>query len=133
MASIDETTIKKISQGQAATVTFDALPGQTIKGTVGEIPLQGTLQSSVMVYSVPIDLTGAEKLPLLVGMTASVKVAAASAQNALLVPTMALQRMGTGYQVLVVTDANPQGTAVAVEIGVSRRPVHPDHQGPERR
>ena len=119
VASIDETTIKKISQGQAATVTFDALPGQTIKGTVGEIPLQGTLQSSVMVYSVPIDLTGADKLPLLVGMTASVKVAAASAQNALLVPTMALQRVGTGYQVLVVTDANPQGTAVAVEIGVT--------------
>lgn len=119
VASIDETTIKKIEQGKEATVTFDALPGQTIKGTVGEIPLQGTLQSSVMVYSVPIVLAGAEKLPLLVGMTGSVKVSATSAQNALLVPTMALQKVGAGYQVLVVTDANPQGTPVSVEIGVT--------------
>ena len=73
-ASVDETTIKKLTQGQSATVTFDALAGQTIAGTVGEIPLQGTLQNSVMVYQVPIVLPGAEKLPLLVGMTANVRI-----------------------------------------------------------
>ena len=54
-------------------MTFDALVGQTLRGTVGEIPLQGALQGGVMVYQVPIVLPGADKLPLLVGMTANVQ------------------------------------------------------------
>ena len=35
-------------------------PGQNFTGKVLEVPLQGMLQGDVMVYSVPISLTGAE-------------------------------------------------------------------------
>ena len=73
LASVDETTIRRVSAGQPAQITFDAVPGQTLQGQVGDVPLQGTLQGGVMVYEVPISLVGAEKLPLLVGMTANVK------------------------------------------------------------
>jgi HlyD family secretion protein len=120
-ASVDETTIKRVSQGQTAQVTFDALVGQTLRGQVGEVPLAGALQGGVMVYEVPISLTGAEKLPLLVGMTANVKIQTGQAQNALLVPAMAIQRSSSGYQVLVPNAADPTGTptAVTVEIGLS--------------
>ena len=90
VASIDETTIRKVSAGQDATITFDAYPGQTFKGKVQSVPLQGSLQGGVMVYSVPISLTGADKLSLLVGMTANVKIQAGTATQALLVPTLAL-------------------------------------------
>ena len=75
LASVDETTIRRVSAGQPAQITFDAVPGQTLQGQVGDVPLQGTLQGGVMVYEVPISLVGAEKLPLLVGMTANVKIA----------------------------------------------------------
>ncbi|MCX6032807.1 MAG: efflux RND transporter periplasmic adaptor subunit [Chloroflexi bacterium] len=121
VASIDETTIKRVTQGQTAQVTFDALPGQTLRGQVGEVPLQGALQGGVMVYQVPISLTGAEKLPLLVGMTANVKIQLGQAQNALLVPTLAITRGSSGYQVLVPNATDPQGapTAVPVEVGLS--------------
>jgi len=123
VASIDETTIKRVAQGQAAQITFDALPGQTLRGQVGEVPLQGALQGGVMVYQVPISLTGADagRLPLLVGMTANVKIQVGQAQNALLVPTLAITRGSSGYQVLIPNATDPQGepVAVPVEVGLS--------------
>jgi multidrug efflux pump subunit AcrA (membrane-fusion protein) len=88
---------------------------------VGDVPLQGTLQGGVTVYEVPVTLQGVEKLPLLVGMTANVKIATGEAQNALLVPTMALTKANGMYQVLVSDPANPtaQPQAVPVQVGLS--------------
>ena len=121
LASVDETTIRQVSAGQAAQITFDAVPGQTLQGQVGDVPLQGTLQGGVMVYEVPISLVGAEKLPLLVGMTANVKIALGHAENVLLVPAMALQKANGMYQVLVPNTVDPAGQpeAVPVEVGLS--------------
>jgi len=121
LASVDETTIRRVSEGQAAEITFDALPGQTLRGQVGPVPLQGSLQGGVMVYQVPISLTGADKLSLLVGMTANVKIAVGQAENALLVPAMALQKVNGLYQVLVPNSLDPKGQpeAVPVEVGLS--------------
>ena len=121
LASVDETTIRRVTAGQPAQITFDAVPGQTLQGQVGDVPLQGTLQGGVMVYEVPISLAGADKLPLLVGMTANVKIAVGQAENALLVPAMALQKANGMYQVLVPNTADPEGQpeAVPVEVGLS--------------
>ena len=86
------------------------------------MPLQGTLQGGVTVYEVPITLQGAEKLgALLVGMTANVKIATGEAQNALLVPTMALTKSNGMYQVLVADQLNPtaEPQAVPVQVGLS--------------
>ena len=121
VASVDETTIRQGAAGQTATITFDAFPGRTLRGRVASVPLQGTLQGDVMVYSVPITLTGAVELPLLVGMTANVKIELGQATQVLLVPTMALQRSGGLVQVLVPNASEPGGAPVAVpvEIGLS--------------
>ena len=121
VASVDETNIKKVIAGQTANVTFDALPGQTLKGAVGEVPLQGALQGGVMVYQVPITLQGADKLPLLVGMTANVKVSLGQVTKVPVVPALAVQRSSNGYQVTVPNAADPTGqpTIVAVQIGLS--------------
>ena len=121
VASVDETTIRQVSEGQSATITFDAFPGQSFTGQVLAVPLQGTLQGDVMVYAVPLSLTGAEKLALLVGMTANVEIQEGQATDALLVPTLALQQSNNLYQVLVpnTTDPNGAAEAVPVEIGLS--------------
>jgi HlyD family secretion protein len=121
VASVDETTIRQVSAGQDATISFDAFPGQSFQGKVLSVPLQGTLQGGVMVYDVPVSLTGAEKLALLVGMTANVKIQVGQAADALLVPTMALQKVNGLYQVLVpnTTDPNGEPEAVPVEVGLS--------------
>ncbi len=120
-ASVDETTIRRVKQGQDVTVTFDAFAGQTFRGKVVSVPLQGTLQNNVMIYDVPISLTGTENISLLIGMTANVRIRVAEASNAVLVPTIALKQVGGKYQVLVPLTDDPNGEtkAVDVEVGVS--------------
>jgi HlyD family secretion protein len=121
VAAIDETTIQQVSAGQSATITFDAFPGQTFTGAVQSVPLQGALQGGVMVYAVPLSLHGADKVSLLVGMTANVKIAVGQAQNVLLAPTVALQKANGLYQALIPNTSDPNGEPVAapVEVGLS--------------
>ncbi len=121
VTSIDETTIRQISAGQPATISFDAFPGQTFTGEVLDVPMQGTLQGDVMVYSVPLLLTGAEGLALRVGMTANVEIQVGQMGETLLVPTLALTQSNGRYQVLVpnTTDPNGDPEAVPVQIGQS--------------
>jgi HlyD family secretion protein len=119
--SVDETTIRQVSAGQDAVISFDAYPDQTFTGQVLSVPLYGTLQGGVTVYDVPLSLVGAEGLNLLVGMTANVEIQVGQATDALLVPTMALTRASGGYQVLVPNTADPEGEpeAVPVQVGLS--------------
>lgn len=121
VTAIDETTIRQISVGQSATISFDAFPGQTFSGEVLDVPMQGTLQGDVMVYSVPLSLTGAEDLALRVGMTANVEIQVGQMGETLLVPTLALTQSNGMYQVLVPNTTDPNGApeAVPVQIGQS--------------
>ena len=121
VASVDETTIRQVSEGQNASISFDAYPNQTFEGQVLSVPLYGTLQGGVTVYDVPLSLTGAEALNLLVGMTANVEIEVGHVSDALLVPTLALQRVSGAYQVSVPNTLDPAGEpeTVPVEIGLS--------------
>ncbi len=91
------------------------------------MPLQGALQGGVMVYDVPVSLEGAEALPLLVGMTANVAIDVGQAQNALLVPSMAVQTVGGLAQVLVPNASDPANpVARAGAGGPEQRDLHRD-------
>ena len=107
--------------GQNATITFDALPGTTLTGTISEVPLQGALSGGVMNYDVPITINGAENLPLLVGMTANVVISTGSVENALLIPSMALTKSSGMYTVRVPNTLDPSGQpeTVPVQVGLS--------------
>lgn len=118
VASVDETTIRRVSAEQSADISFDAFPGQTFQGKVLAVPLQGELQGDVMVYQVPLSLEGTEQLPLRVGMTANISIQTERVENTLLVPTMALQRVNGGYQVRLVDPQNPQAQPMPVEVQV---------------
>jgi len=122
VASVDETTIRQVSADQPATVTFDAYPNQAFTGQVLSVPLYGTLQGDVTVYDVPLSLQGVDDLHLLVGMTANVEIQVGQASDALLVPTLALQRSNAGYQVLVPNTIDPiagEPDTVPVQVGLS--------------
>ena len=121
VAAVDETTIRQVSEGQKASISFDAYPNQTFEGEVLLVPLYGSLQGGVTVYDVPLSLAGAEALNLLVGMTANVEIEVGHVSDALLVPTLALQRVSGMYQVSVPNTWDPAGEpeTVPVEIGLS--------------
>jgi multidrug efflux pump subunit AcrA (membrane-fusion protein) len=73
------------------------------------------------VYDVPLSLSGTEALNLLVGMTANVEIEVGYVSDALLIPTLALQKVSGSYQVSVPNTMDPGGEpeTVPVQIGLS--------------
>jgi HlyD family secretion protein len=120
VAGVDETMIRQVQKGQRVSLTFDAFPGQQFSGEVLSVPLQGKLQGDVMVYSVPISISGVDELNLKVGMTANVEIAVGEVNGALLVPKMAVQQRASGYVVLT-PNPDPAGAPLElpVEVGLS--------------
>ncbi len=90
LATVDETDIGAVSIGQEANFTVDAYPDKTFKGTISQIRLAPTSIQNVVNYTVVIDVNN-DRLELMPGMTANVKILVASAYNVLRVPNMALR------------------------------------------
>ncbi|MEJ0054151.1 MAG: HlyD family efflux transporter periplasmic adaptor subunit [bacterium] len=95
--SLDEVDAAKIKLGQKATLTFDAIDGLMLTGTVSGIDAVGTVSQGVVTYSVTISLdAGDERVKP--GMTVSASIITATAPNALSVPSGAIKTMnGASY------------------------------------
>jgi HlyD family secretion protein len=89
-ASIDEADIGQIKPGQAVTFRVDAYPGDTFTGTVSQVRLAPVVAQNVVSYVTVIDVPNKE-LKLKPGMTATVTVEIARADNVLRVPSVALR------------------------------------------
>src|SRR6185503_1622977 len=89
----------KLKVGQKATLTFDALQGVTIAGTVSQINTLGTVSSGVVTYDATItfDTPNPSVLP---GMSASASIIIGQA-NGLVVPASAVKTSGGTSYVLV--------------------------------
>ena len=109
LASVDESDIGRVQQGQPVSFTVDAYPGDTFTGTVSQVRLQPTVDQNVVSYTTVIDVPNrSEKLKP--GMTASVSIEIARADDVLRVPASALrfrQERGT-KQVWVWTGGSMQ-------------------------
>lgn len=89
-ASVDEGDIGKIEVGQEVDFTVDAFPDKKFFGRVSQIRLSPVIVSKVVTYSVMINVFN-EKLLLKPGMTATVNIIAAKANNTLKVLNAALK------------------------------------------
>ncbi len=114
--SMDESDYQAFQVGNAAQVTFNALPDQVFDGKVSEVDPALTTSNGTSVVTGMVELTPT-KAKLLMGMTASVTVIAGQAQNAVLVPIAALhQQPGGGYTVNV--QQNGKFVSVPVQVGL---------------
>lgn len=89
-AAIDEADIGKIDIGQKVTFTVDAFPEDKFVGTIYQVRLAPTTSQNVVNYVVVIDVNN-DKLKLIPGMTASVKIQVAEKIGVLRVPNLALR------------------------------------------
>jgi HlyD family secretion protein len=89
-ATVDETDIGKISIGQEASFTVDAYPDDKFTGMVSQIRLAPQSIQNVVNYIVLIDVNN-DRLKLMPGLTANVKILIASAQDVMKVSNMALR------------------------------------------
>ena len=118
--------ILNIKEGQKATITADAVSGQTFEGVVTSISKAGTTTGGTTTYPVTIRID--EMGDLLPGMNATAEIVTESADNVLSVPNAAITR---GNYVLVTKDSPSAANAddsmtapdgyvyVKVETGVS--------------
>lgn len=84
-ALVDETDIGRVQAGQPATVTVEAYPGRTFRGTVSKVEPQAVVDQNVTMFPVLVELANPERL-LKPGMNAEVSVSIARRENVVTVP-----------------------------------------------
>ena len=90
VADVDEADIGQVAEGQRVEFTVDAYPDDTFEGTVEQVRLEATTESSVVTYEVVITAYNPD-LKLKPGLTANVTIFTLEKENALAVPTKALR------------------------------------------
>lgn len=124
--TVNEVDIASIELGHPATLTFDALPGKTLTGTVINFDTLGTNTSGVTTYTVEIefDHLGASTSPaepwrsgIRPGMSVSADIITKQKNDVLIVPSGAVQYQGDQATVSVLQNGNP--TSVSVTVGTS--------------
>jgi multidrug resistance efflux pump len=71
---LSEVDVTNVKVGQAASLTFDGLPGKTFDGVVKSIAPEANDHRGDQVYKVTIDLPDAAKAEVRWGMTANVSI-----------------------------------------------------------
>jgi HlyD family secretion protein len=114
--SLSETDAAKVAVGQPVTITFDAMPDVTLSGTVATIAPAATTSQNVVTYPVQINFD-VGTTPIKIGMSATADIQIQKIDNAILVPSRAVQTSGTSKVVTVLQGDQP--VTVQVETGVA--------------
>ena len=117
-ASIDESDVGRIRNGQKASFTVDAFPGQTFDGEVRQVRKAALTVANVVTYVAVVAFTntGGKLLP---GMTANVRVITDQRQDVLKVPNAALRVRIAGVEPAAqgasdaASSAAPNGSALS--------------------
>jgi HlyD family secretion protein len=113
----EEADAAQVEPNQAVQVTFDAVQGLTVEGTVAALAPTGTKINNVTNYYATILLNQVDPR-LKTGQTAEAKVVTANVDNVLVVPTASVQRGAGGAGVVQVVDAHGVPHPVQVQIGL---------------
>jgi membrane fusion protein, macrolide-specific efflux system len=113
--SVAEVDAPQVQVGQAATITFDALPSKTFTGKVMGINTTGAVTSGVTTYPAVIQLDDVTDASVFPNMSATANIITKVDDNVLLVPSAAVQTVGTTSTVRVLK--NGQVSTVSVQTG----------------
>jgi HlyD family secretion protein len=89
-AAVDEADVGKLHEGQEATFTVDAYPGETFPGTIFQIRSQPTVTQNVVTYDAVLRVENKDGR-LRPGMTASVRAVSQRHDGVLRIPNSALR------------------------------------------
>lgn len=108
--SLNEVDATKIKVGDKATLTFDAIDGLTMDGTVYEVDVLGTVSNGVVSYGVNISFDGTDNR-IKAGMTTSVSISTGSASNVLAVSSAAISsKNGKSYVLVPISNTTTKST-----------------------
>ncbi len=114
--NLSETDAARVEVGQPVTLTFDALPNVTLSGKVATIAPAATVSQNVVTYPVQVEFDPGNR-PVKVGMSATADIQLQQVNNAILVPSRAVQTSGNARTVTVLQGAQKIPVTVQVETG----------------
>lgn len=117
--NIDELDILTVQKGQQATVTLDALEGESFDGEITHISDAASASGGVTKYSVEVTIAKTESM--LAGMNASATITVESKENVITLPADAVWERGNRQYVYTEQDgdSNMLSGEVEVETGIS--------------
>jgi RND family efflux transporter MFP subunit len=124
--SLNEVDATKIKVGDKATLTFDAIDGLTMEGTVYEIDVLGTVNNGVVSYGVNISFDSTDGR-IKAGMTTSVSISTGNASDVLAISSAAISsNNGKSYVLVPISNTTAKSTTdkttlkeVEVQTGLS--------------
>jgi len=119
---LNEVDVANVKLGDKATMTFNAVDGLTITGTVAQIDNIGTVNQGVVSYNVKIAFD-TEDPRIKPGMSVNVSVITNIAADVLTVPSSAVQTQGTNSVVLKLDPSQTQTVAGQTGVIAKTAPV----------
>ena len=126
---VDETDVLRISYGDPAEITLDAMPGQVFTGSISSISSAAQLQQGIAVFTVLVRIDVPPDVDLREGMNANARMAVEEEFNVLLVPVQSIYGTFQAPILRVMSDGETtsrpvtlggnDGFWVVVESGVS--------------
>ncbi len=106
LASVDESDIGRIEEGQAVRFTVQAYPEETYTGNVNQVRLASSTEENVVNYTVVVDVgnPGGKLLP---GMTATVEFLVESAHDVMKIANAALRFRPTDAMIAAMRERLP--------------------------
>jgi HlyD family secretion protein len=112
--NLSETDAAKVQVGQPVTLTFDALPNVTLNGKVATVAPAATVSQNVVTYPVQVEFDPGTA-PVKVGMSATADILTQQINNAIVVPSRAVQTVGNSKAVTVLQGSDREPVTVQVE------------------
>jgi HlyD family secretion protein len=119
LATVDESDIGRIREGQSVRFRVSAHPDRTFEGKVRQVRLQSTLVENVVNYTVVIDVENPEGL-LLPGMTATVDFFVETATDVLKIQNSALRFRPTTEMLAAIRESGRRPARAQNEGGGAR-------------
>lgn len=116
--SLNEVDVSKIKNGDKVTLTFDAIEGLSITGTVSEIDGVGTVSQGVVTYNVTT-VFDTQDDRVKSGMSVSAAIITDAKADVIAIPSAAVKSQGGSTYVDMWTGTTTAPTARAVEVGTS--------------
>ena len=116
--NLSETDAAKVQVGQPVALTFDALPNVMLQGKVATIAPAATVSQNVVTYPVQVEFDPGNT-PVKVGMSATADIQIQQINNAIVVPSRAVQTSGNSRSVTVLQGPQRVPVTVQVETGVT--------------
>jgi HlyD family secretion protein len=110
--SVSEVDVNKLSVGQETMITFAAIPAKTYNGVVTKIGNAGSSSSGVVQFGATIQVVDADQM-VKPGFSATISIVINKAQNALLVPNLAVVTDTNGKSFILLSK---NGTTIPVAV-----------------